>query len=198
MVGYDLFMQGDISPSDSSVNSFHQLSHFLPAALQPHWSLSSALFLSLFEHFQSATENFSKTSLYRFLALVFLKRFNLIVLQIICSFLFVCLIYQNQTSLFMSIFTLVSCCCEWTVFLHVVGYIFVLYLCPFIHPCIVFVCFSVSLCCCQLFLKHSSVICLRLCPFLFFLLYCSSSGVGCASAGRFILLFFLGEHSFSS
>lgn len=70
------------------------------------------------------------------------------------------------------------------------------YLRLFIHSWVFFVCSSVSLCCCQLFLRRSGVICLRLCPFHFFLLYSSSSSAECTSAGWFILLFFLGEHSF--
>lgn len=54
-------------------------------------------------------------------------------------------------------------------------------------------CFGAPLCSCQLFSKHSSVICLRFHPFQFLCLFWGSAGVHlieCASAGRFILLRF--------
>lgn len=54
-------------------------------------------------------------------------------------------------------------------------------------------CFGALLCSCQLFSKHSSVICLRFHPFQFLCLFYGSAGVHLiewASAGRFILLRF--------
>lgn len=90
-------------------------------------------------------------------------------------------------------------CCEWTVSLYVFGRTSIQV--PVFSSIYgqIAVCFGVLLCSCQLFSKHSSVICLRFHPFQFpFLFYGSTSVhlIECASAGRFILLFFQKHISF--
>lgn len=82
---------------------------------------------------------------------------------------------------------------EWTVSLYVFGRTSIqVHVFSSIYGQIA-VCFGVLLCSCQLFSKHSSVICLRFHPFnscFFFYGSASVHLIECASAGRFILLFF--------